>query len=88
MCVSAGRKTCFFYLNEDKGSVKGHFTIKHENSPEDHVLQVERVLDYTRRGHSDPQDVLLRRQIRRISDSVQVVQVAGGEDESGFIGVK
>lgn len=43
--------------------------------PEYDALQVKRVLDDARGGHSDPQHVLLRGHVRRVSNAIQWIQV-------------
>lgn len=49
-------------------------------SPEHNTLQVEWVLDDARGGDSNPQHVLLGRQVAWVSDPVQCIQVAAGTE--------
>lgn len=51
---------------------------KHKALPEYHILHVKRVLNDSRGRHSDPQDILLRWQVRVRSNSLQIVQIAAG----------
>ncbi|TNN59461.1 hypothetical protein EYF80_030276 [Liparis tanakae] len=52
--------------NNNNNNMKG--------SPEDHVLKVKGVLYNTCRGHPDPQDILLRRQVLRNSVTCVLTQ--------------
>lgn len=47
-----------------------------KHSPEHHILQVKVVLYNACCGHSDPQNILLRWQIRSSGNAVQVIQIA------------
>ena len=71
---------------------QGQFNLKtktFKGLPENHILQVKRVLYDARGGHPDPEDVLLGRHIARVSDPVQCVQIAGarGKKHSTYVAV-
>lgn len=52
------------------------YTVTWTNIPEDHLLHVKGVLYDTCCGHPDSQDILLGWQVNRISNTVQVIQIA------------
>lgn len=76
--VPYSQVVCTVYSSSCSETTKRKSLKNMKHSPKNHVLQVKGVLYNSRCGHPDPQNILLRWQIRSRSDSVQIVQIAIG----------